>query len=128
MTANQVSTALIQHRFAAWAAATAGSASPKCRFSLADGVGILESIGFGPDYGRPERLPAPGDFDESHRRWRERAIKSAKARRINMSHGVAAKLINVYLKSRFICGVRADHPKVKALNQPIESILLKALL
>lgn len=49
----------IQHQFAAWAAATAGSASPKCRFSTADGVGILEAIGFGPSYGKPERLPSP---------------------------------------------------------------------
>jgi len=70
----------------------------------------------------------PSQFDESHRRWRERAIKSAKACRINMSRGVAVKLINIYLKSRFICGGHADHPKVKALNQPIDSILLKALL
>lgn len=117
----------IQHQFAAWAAATAASASPKCRFSVADGVRILEAVGFGPSYSRPERLPVPGAFDKSHRRWRERAIKAAKARRISMSHGVAAKLINVYLKSRFICGGHANHPRVKALHPPIDSILLRAL-
>jgi hypothetical protein len=44
-----------------------------------------------------------------------------------MSPSIAAKLINVYLKSRFICGGYADHPKVAALHPPIDSILLKAL-
>ena len=117
----------IQHQFAAWAAATAGSASPKCRFSTADGIGILEAIGFKPAYGKPERLPHPAAFDKAHRRWREKAIREAKRRRIAISHGVAAKLINVYLKSRFICGGHADHPKVAALHPPIDSILLKEL-
>ena len=93
----------IQHRFAAWAAATAARVSPKCRFKAGDGVAILEGLGFGPGYGKPDKLPLPSRFDNQHRKWRVKAIKLAKARRIGMSHGVAAKLINFYLKSRFIC-------------------------
>lgn len=117
----------IHHQFAAWAASTAASASPKCRFSVADGVGILEAIGFGPGYARPDKLPAPVSFDKCHRRWRERGIREAKKRGITMSHGVAAKLINVYLKSRFTCGGHANHPKVKAIHPPVDSILLRTL-
>jgi hypothetical protein len=118
---------IIQHRFAAWAAASAARVSPKCRFRAADGVAILEGLGFGPGYGKPDKLPLPSRFDDQHRKWREKAIRLAKGRRIRMSHGVAAKLINVYLKSRFICGGHADHPKVAALHPPIDSILLKSL-
>jgi hypothetical protein len=118
---------LIQHRFAAWAAASAARVSSMCRFKAADGVAILEGLGFGPGYGKPDKLPLPSRFDDQHRKWREKAIKLAKARRIKMSHGVAAKLINVYLKSRFICAGHADHPRVAALHPPIDSILLKAL-
>ena len=118
----------IQHRFAAWAAASAARVSPKCRFKVKFGVEILERLGFGPGYGDPAKLPLPSRFDDQHRRWREKAVRLAKARRIKMSHGVAAKLINVYLKSRFICGGHADHPKVAALHPPIDSILLEALI
>lgn len=117
----------IQHEFAVWAAGTAGRASPKCRFKVSQAKEILEALGFGPGYGKPDKLPHPAKFDEKHREWRNRAILEAKKRRIRMSHGVAAKLINVYLKSRFICGGHADHSKVATLHPPIDSILLKEL-
>ena len=122
-----VSLSYIQHQFAAWAAGTAGRASPKCRFKVSQAREILEALGFGPAYGNPDKLPHPAKFDEKHREWRNQAILEAKKRRIRMSHGVAAKLINVYLKSRFICGGHADHPRVAALHPPIDSILLHAL-
>jgi hypothetical protein len=117
----------IQHQLAICVAGTAGRASPKCRFKVSQAGEILEALGFGPGYGRPEKLPLPQRFDAKHREWREKAVKEARKRGIKMSHGVAAKLINVYLKSRFICGGYADHPKVAALHPPIDSILLKAL-
>ena len=101
----------IQHQFAIWAAGTAGRASPKCRFKVSQAKEILEALGFGPGYGNPDKLSHPAKFDEKHREWRNRAIFEAKKRRIRMSHGVAAKLINVYLKSRFICGGHANHPR-----------------
>jgi hypothetical protein len=119
---------IIQHQFAVWAAGTAGRASPKCRFKVSQAGEILEALGFGPGYGRPEKLPLPHRFDAKHREWREKAIKEARKRGIKMSHGVAAKLINVYLKSRFICGGHTNHPKVAALHPPIDSILLKTLI
>jgi hypothetical protein len=117
----------IQHQFAVWAAGTAGRASPKCRFTVSHAGEILEALGFGPGYGKPDKLPLPHRFDAKHREWREKAVKEARKRGIKMSHGVAAKLINVYLKSRFICGGHADHPRVAALHPPIDSILLQAL-
>ena len=118
---------LIQHRFAGWAAASAASASPRCRFKVSVGVAILEAIGFGPAYNDPRHLPSPQRFDTVHRGWRIEAIQAAKKRGIQMSHGVAAKLINVYLKSRFVCGGFSQHPKIAAIHPPIDSILLRAL-
>lgn len=43
------------------------------------------------------------------------------------THGVAAKLLNVYLKSRFVCAGCHQNDRVAALHPPIDSVLLKAL-
>ena len=40
---------------------------------------------------------------------------------------MAAKLLNVYLKSAFVCGGYQGHPRIKALHPPIDSVLLKTL-
>jgi len=40
---------------------------------------------------------------------------------------VAAKLINIYLKSIFVCGSDSRNKKVKAIHPPIDSVLLDAL-
>ena len=40
---------------------------------------------------------------------------------------VAAKLVNLYLKSRFVCGGHHNHPHVACLHPPIDSVMLTAL-
>jgi hypothetical protein len=40
---------------------------------------------------------------------------------------VAAKIINCYLKVRFVCGGCHTHPSVAALHPPIDDVLLKEL-
>src|SRR4051812_44966887 len=99
-----------KHRLAAWAAATAARASSLCRFNVQKAVEILESAGFDEGFATPEMLPAPGRIDAKHRAWRERVIREARQRKIKFTHGVAAKLINVYLKVRFVVGGYHDHP------------------
>ena len=64
-------------------------------------------------------------MDEEHRRWRAVVKKAAKFEGLNFTHGVAAKLINVYLKSRFVCGGHHAHKRVHNLHPPIDAILLK---
>lgn len=115
------------HRFAAWAAATGASASPKCRFRVEDGKAILEAAGLDAGLCRPSQLPKPGQIDRVHARWRARVIAEAKKRKLKFTHGIAAKLINLYLKARFTCGGHSDHPYVAALHPPIDSLLLKAI-
>ena len=116
-----------RHRFAAWAASRAASVI-NCRFSAEDGKALLEYAGLDQLLGDPSKLPTPQCFDDAHRRWREAVIVAAKKRKLKpFSHGVAAKLINIYLKSVFVCGGHHDHPHVRAIHPPIDSVLLDEL-
>lgn len=118
---------LHKHRYAAWAAGRAANTST-CRFNVLQGKRLIESIGLHRLGGDPEQLPAPGEIDAIHRAWRESAIcHSAELSLTGFGHGVAAKLINVYLKGIFVCGGHEDHSKVGALHPPIDSLLLNGL-
>ena len=115
-----------QHRFAAWAASRAASVKGY-RFTVKRGVAILEACGFNPAFSSVAHLPTPAAIDETHRQWRKCVIAAAAAQDLTFSHGVAAKLINVYLKARFVCAGRHEHERVKCLHPPIDSELLKGL-
>lgn len=114
------------HRFAAWAAATGASASPRCRFTVAAGKKILEAAGFDTRLRHPKQLPSPPRMDGVHLAWRKAIIREAKKHGLEFTHGISAKLINLYLKAKFTCGGYADHPHVAALHPPIDSLLLNA--
>ena len=114
------------HRFAAWAAATGASASPRCRFTVEAGKAILERAGFDAKLRHPKQLPSPARMDVVHLAWRKAVIREARKVGLEFTHGIAAKLINLYLKAKFTCGGFADHPHVAALPPPIDSLLLKA--
>ena len=114
------------HRFAAWAAATGASASPRCRFTVEAGKAILERAGFDAGLRHPKQLPSHARMDGIHLAWRKAVIREARKDVLEFTHGIAAKLINLYLKARFTCGGYADHPQVAALHPPIDSLLLKA--
>lgn len=114
-----------QHRLAAWSASRAASASKLCRFSVKQGVAILEMSGFDAALAKPEQLPEPKFIDEKHLAWREDVIKASSS--LSFSHGVAAKLINTYLKARFVCGGYHQHPNVEALHPPVDRLLLNQL-
>lgn len=120
------------HLFAAWAASRAASVKG-CRFTVKRGRDILEACGFNPQQpSKLEHLPEDSAIDIQHREWRKLACASAKKLAekndtYKFTHGVAAKLINVYLKTRFVCGGYHDDPKVKALHPPIDKLLLEEL-
>lgn len=117
---------LHQHRFAAWAASRAASVN-NCRFSVEQGRAVLEESGFKASFSRPELLPEPYDIDEVHRKWRVEIVGAAKSRELPFTHGVAAKLVNIYLKSRFVCGGHHAHKRVQSLHPPVDAVLLKSL-
>ncbi len=54
-------------------------------------------------------------------------MRAATSRGLLFTHGVAAKLVNVYLKSRFVCAGHHANARVEALHPPIDSVLLKGL-
>jgi hypothetical protein len=116
-----------QHRLAAWAAARAASASPVCRFSVENSVSILDAAGFDAGFSAPEMLPEPDCCDRTHREWRKAVIAAAAKQDLLFTHGIAAKLINVYLKVRFVCGGHHKHARVKCLHPPIDALLLTQL-
>jgi hypothetical protein len=117
---------LHKHRLAGWAAATAASSSILCRFKVEQGVRILETCGF-KSFVQPKQLPPPDKLDVRHRLWRLALIDSAENAGLIFTHGVAAKLINCYLKVRFLCGGFHEDPRVQTLHPPIDEQLLKEL-
>ncbi|MGJ0485147.1 MAG: hypothetical protein ACR65R_11535 [Methylomicrobium sp.] len=114
------------HRFSAWAASTAARSSPLCRFDVEVGVKILEKGGFNASF-TIEQLPEPELIDQIHEQWRIKIIKAAEEQGKSFTHGVAAKLINCYLKSRFVCGGCSTDRRVICLHPPIDSQLLQKL-
>jgi hypothetical protein len=116
-----------RHRFAAWAAGRAASVST-CRFKVSQALAIIESVGLQTFLDNPALLPRPGEMDSAHREWRASVIGTAKKKfGIRMSHGVAAKMINVYFKSGIVCAAHSDLPRVSALHPPIDAVLLAEL-
>jgi hypothetical protein len=117
-----------RHRYASWAAARAASTSKTCRFTVETGKRIIEAVGLPSLLASPDLLPSSDEMDVAHGRWRDAAIESATGfGLVGFGHGVAAKLINVYLKGAFVCGGSDTHERVVALHPPIDSLLLEEL-
>lgn len=114
------------HRFAAWAAGRAASVK-SCRFSVEKARAMLEKAKFTSSLANPSALPEPAEVDRCHRAWRKDLIGAGSCLDLELTHGVAAKLINVYLKARFVCGGYAEDSKVAALHPPIDRLLLHGL-
>jgi hypothetical protein len=115
-----------KHISAAWGAATGARASKLCRFPVSVGRQILEESSFTARF-KVSDLPLPAELDERHAKWRSTVIEKATRRKLKFTHGIAAKLINSYLKDRFVCGGDHDHKRVRCLHPPIDALLLAAL-
>jgi hypothetical protein len=118
-----------RHRFAAWAASRAASVKG-CRFSAEQGKAILERAGQRALIDDPDRLPDPTALciDLRHNEWRAEVIRVAQREfHLPFTHGVAAKLINMYLKAAFVCGGFDDHERVCQLHPPVDGLLLDSL-
>lgn len=115
-----------KHRYASWAASRASSVKG-CRFSVLQGKMILEKIGMDSFVNAPDNLPISNKVDETHKEWRLAVIREGRNMGLLFTHGVAAKLINMYLKTIFVCGGYSSHEKVILLHPPIDAVLLKSL-
>jgi hypothetical protein len=115
-----------RHRFAAWAASTAASVI-NCRFKVEEGKKIIELSRLIEIGSHIDNLPHPNKFDEKHREWCYSVIKHAQNYQSAFTHGVAAKLINIYLKCLYVCGGQHDDPRIMAIHPPIDRVLLDSL-
>jgi len=121
-----------KHRFAAWAAGSAASVNG-CRFKVWQAKRILEDAGLRVVANNISNLPQTDEFDAQHRVWRNSIINNAQnyndshGNAFEFTHGIAAKLINIYLKSIYVCSGSHDDPRVKSIHPPIDSVLLDAL-
>lgn len=117
------------HRLAAWAASTAASSAKGKRFKVSAGLMLIEQIGLHRLVGSPGNLPARADVDAAHQAWRLALIQAASANGQEFfTHGLAAKLINVYLKVAFVNTAYATSPQVMAMHPPIDRELLTGLI
>lgn len=127
-----------RHRFAAWCASTAARSSPKCRFSVSEGVNIIEGSGLSKMAMGWDALPQSNEFDKWHRSTRTKVVDATsdvlgRDRAKAFTHGVAAKLINCYLKPLFLTSVHPDLSlqnkiKMDAIHPPIDRVLMDGLL
>lgn len=110
-----------KHNFAVWAAARAAHAArEKSKGATVEKVkDLIEHIKLNKIH-KPHDLPQ--DFDKAHKKWCDQIVAKS-----GLTHGVAAKIINVYLKSIFVCGGYEQHDKVKNIHPPIDSMLLEGL-
>ena len=117
------------HLYASWAASRAASTSIINRFTVETGQKILENATIKKFILNPDSLPNEIiKFDEQHKNWREEIITfSKKFAKKEFTHGIAAKMINIYLKSIIICGGFHEHPNAQFIHPPIDSILLDGL-
>ena len=113
------------HRFATWAASRAANPRGRRRFNEVAGRGWIEQVGeLRHCVCAPENLPEPENFCKKHRQWRNELIQASDG---VITDGIAAKLINVYLKASVVQCCFADQPKVKVVHPPIDNFLLKSL-
>jgi len=115
------------HRFATWAASRAAGTVKGVRFPVWKGRRICDAVGFRRLLGNPNLLPSQETMDDCHRQWRKQVIEAAEVEGVHFTHGMAAKLINVYFKTAYVNPVYASHPMVGALHPPIDRKLLAGL-
>lgn len=115
-----------KHRFAAWAACRAASTAQNCRFKVEKGKQILDLVGIKQITTDPDNLPLPEKIDSFHHELRNNVIDCAERNKLHsFTHGIAAKLINVYMKVVFTCGGYHFHPKVQHFHPPVDRLLLE---
>lgn len=116
------------HRLSSWAASRAASQKGH-RFKARAGLAIIEKAKLHEVLRSPSRALDPDGIDSLHRKWRDAVIRVAEkeAPRAKFTHGVAAKLINIYLKVGLVTIGNQHNELANALHPPIDRGLLKGL-
>src|SRR5690606_11356779 len=100
-------------------------------FKVEVGKAILEAAGFNKEFEFPKIQPDAKSVDLIHKKWRKNVISASRKHPIKskeeMSEGIAAKLINVYLKVRFSGECNSKGSWAAAMHPPIDKLLLDEL-
>ncbi len=91
-----------KHILSTWAAATAASSSPKCRFKVTVGKEILRSLNIKEAIKEIPHFKSNRNFDDWHEKQCNKIVSIAKDKKEGFTYGVAAKLLNCYLKVYFL--------------------------
>ena len=125
-------------RFAGWCAATAASSSPICRFKVQTGLEILRLSGVSDQFTDWSDIPSSeAEFDDLHRKTCRKIIKISELPHIKLSgkeahftYGIAAKLLNCYLKPIYLVNAAESFSNKKTVKKqavihpPIDRVLL----
>lgn len=115
------------HNFAAWAASTAARTSPKCRFKVEIGSAILSESSLPSFINNYREVRGPSSFDERHQELRKEIIDLADGKGLFFTHGIAAKMINIYFKAIYLRPSILEEAEFKELHPPIDRVLLNGL-
>lgn len=112
-----------KHRFATWCGATAGSRSKICRFSVKKGKEILEKSGIHPKKKLRDLIHiTSSEFNSWHNEICE-SMTSIPTELNNFSYGIAAKILNCYLKAY----IDPSIDTYNIIHPPVDRILLQEL-
>ena len=109
-----------KHILSTWAAATAASSSPKCRFKVEVAKRVLESLNIQELIKEIPHLKSSEAFDIWHDKQCNTLVEIAKGEIKGFSYGVAAKLLNCYLKVYFLDQLN----KFSFIHPPVDRPLL----
>ena len=99
-------------------------------FKTKEGPDIFEAIGFDKIAGKDDWLLEIDGFDAQHKIWRDQLYKCLEDRK-GMSHGRAAKLINVFIKALMPSDMSKVSDELRErwgeVHPPIDRIMLEAM-
>jgi hypothetical protein len=111
--------------WAAYRAAQAGSAKAKGP-ELSDALKKCGVVAYIDSYDGKE--VDPDTYRKNHDKWCEETIKHLKNNfNKDITYGIAAKLVGIFIKSYFILAGNEKQPLSKVAHPPIDSFLLKGI-
>lgn len=125
-----------RHKYAVWCAATAASTSTR-RFSVEEAYEWIKEADLKSIGSSWEALPSAENFDSVHLKIRNKLICNISVNSLEAEncHGIAAKLINIYLKTIFVVGASIEavslskekQAKLNAIHPPLDRTILREI-
>ena len=115
-----------QHRLAVWAAASAAFRGLKGK-RVERCADLLNAAGIDANFGVSQSGDDEVTFDKRHLELRESIVAASRLKGSPLTHGRAAKVLNIYFKVRFVCGPDHTDKRIKLIHPPVDRMLLTEL-